>query len=100
MGPWGPMGPMGPMGPWGPMDPKGPMGPCGPMGPKGPMGIWGPMGSWGQMGLRIANFKIIIAGSISNCGAANSLIDCRSTPGGNFILNIGLPEDAKLNLLS
>jgi len=61
-GPWSPMGPKDPMGPWAQSPP------------------WGAMGPWGPMGLRIANFKIIIAGSIANCGAANSFIDCRSNP--------------------
>jgi len=51
------------------------MSPWGSMGPKGPMGPWGPMG------LGIANFKIIISGSIANCGAANSFIVCRNNGG-------------------
>jgi len=37
---------------------------------------------WAQalLALRIANFKMMIAGSIANCGAANSFIDCQSMP--------------------
>ena len=51
----------------------------------GPKGSHGPMVPWAPMGLRIANFKIIIAGSIANCGAANSFIDCRSK---QFLLHL------------